>query len=263
MAQQGYFLSCRCQPEADLCLDNANKPFDAEIHEIQPLGRDVIGVRLRYDSGFSYRPGQFLTLIRSDGLARPYSIASLPEENELHLHVRVVPEGSMSTWLQADAAPGDAIKIGGPSGDCFYADGQPDQPMLLAGTGTGLAPLYGIARDALRQGHRGPVWLFHGAVDVHGLYLRQELQSIAGRYPQFRYVPAVLRGEAPPTVTVAPLDQLIAKLIPKLSGWRGFVCGNSDFVRTIKKQLFLAGMSSREIFADSFLPAVAAPAAGA
>ena len=94
-----------------------------------------------------------------DGLARSYSIASLLTDDSLELHVRVLPEGRMSQWLASTARVGHADGDPGPSGDCFYTAGREDQPLLLAGTGTGLAPLFGIARDALRQGiaPRAPV----------------------------------------------------------------------------------------------------------
>src|ERR1019366_6954129 len=123
-----------------------------------------------------YRAGQFVSLFREDGLARSYSLASLPGEGALELHVRKIPGGAMSGWLysqalhsqalhsqsldraQPGAQSGVPVWIQGPSGNCFYVPGKADEPLLLAGAGTGLAPLYGIARDALQQGHSGPIW---------------------------------------------------------------------------------------------------------
>ena len=62
----------------------------------------------------------------------------------------------MSGWLGTEARPGEAVRLQGPVGECFYVPGQPEQPLLLAGTGTGLAPLYGIVRDALAAGPHRP-----------------------------------------------------------------------------------------------------------
>jgi ferredoxin-NADP reductase len=87
-----------------------------------------------------------VTLSRADGLARAYSIASQPDAADgcVELHVRVLSSGRMSSWLGGGQAVGERVSLRGPIGECFYLPGNPQQPLLLAGTGTGLAPLWGI-----------------------------------------------------------------------------------------------------------------------
>ena len=155
----------------------------ATITSLELLSPDVLRARIRCDAPISFRPGQYVTIMRED-LARSYSIASLPEEGELELHVRRISGGKMSGWLHDEASAGERVTVLGPSGECFYVPGKEDQPMLLVGTGTGLAPLYGILRDALRQGHRGPIHLFHGALHKGGLYLVDELRRLIAGTPK-------------------------------------------------------------------------------
>jgi CDP-4-dehydro-6-deoxyglucose reductase, E3 len=125
----------------------------------------------------------------------------------------------------------------------------------LAGAGTGLAPLYGIARDALANGHRGPVWLFHGAIDVAGLYLVDELRALSLRHPNLNYVRTVLRGEGGDNAPdLGQLDACILGKLPNLKGWKGYICGDPAIVSLLRKKFFLAGMSSKAIHADAFLP---------
>jgi CDP-4-dehydro-6-deoxyglucose reductase len=159
----------------------------------------------------------------------------------------VLPRGQMSQWLATTAGIGTPLHVQGPSGECFYVPGRETQPLLLAGTGTGLAPLYGIARDALLQGHRGPVQLFHGVVNAAGLYLGEELAALAAAYPNFACTQATL-------VDDGPLDALILKRIPSLTGWRAFLCGDPAIVQAFRKTLFLAGAALNDIQADAFLP---------
>jgi NAD(P)H-flavin reductase len=163
---RGYFLACSCVPEADLDVSSpdADLRFAAAIRSVRKLSDDVVEVRLIPDARIDFRAGQYVTVQRGDGLARSYSIASLPEENELELHIRKIPNGAMSGWFHDTARPGDRVTVIGPSGECFYVEGREDQPLLLAGTGTGLAPLYGILRDAIARHHRGPIYIFHGCL---------------------------------------------------------------------------------------------------
>lgn len=244
----GYFLSCVCRPESDLSVARVDQDTYVwtTITGLERLNTDVLRVTLVSDSPLEFHPGQYVTLLRDSDLARSYSIASLPEEGALDLHVRRIPNGRMSGWLHDGARIGDRIQITGPSGDCFYTPGAEARPMLLVGTGTGLAPLYGILRDALRSGHQAPIHLFHGAVRTENLYLTEELRRLAAENPLFEYTPSVLQD--------GPIDDVVMKRFPRLSGWRGYVCGDPGIVRLLRKKLFLAGMASRDIHSDAFLP---------
>lgn len=259
---QGYLLACLCRPETDLTLEQpgADARAAARIHSLDWLSHDVRLVRLAcLGASFEFRAGQYVTLRRQDGLARSYSIASLPGEDVLDLHVRRIPGGKMSEWLAAGAAPGDHVELTGPAGDCFYLPGRDTQPLLLAGTGTGLAPLYGIVRDALARGHQGPVHLFHGALRPEGLYLRGELTSLAGVHSNFTYTPTVVDAGGSgggDELATGSIDAVVLNRHPKLNGWRGFVCGDPALVRMLKKKLFLAGMALGDIHSDAFLPSV-------
>jgi NAD(P)H-flavin reductase len=262
MVMQGYFLSCMCRPESDLTVEVAGEGVrtPANIASISSLSQDVALVRIQRPPDFDYRAGQYVTLVREDGLARSYSISSLPaasllDDDHLDLHVRRVPNGAFSGWLHEEAKSGDSLLLQGPAGDCFYTETSREQPLLLAGTGTGLAPLYGILQDALRQGHTGPIWLFHGALNPRGLYLQDELHQLARSHANFHYLPCVLNAEYnAASIETGPLQEVILRHHPKLSGWRGFICGDPAIVKTLKMKFFLAGMSNREIFADAFLP---------
>lgn len=247
---QGYFLACICYPSTDLTVSavGSDARIAGRIAALDSLSGDVLRVRIVTDARFDYRPGQYLALVREDGLARSYSIASTGVDPWLELHVRCLPHGRMSGWLRDEARVGAAVQLLGPSGACFYVPGRPEQPLLLVGTGTGLAPLYGVLRDALAQGHRGPIHLVHGALRAAGLYLQDELRQIADDHPTVHYLPSLYDHDG-------PVDKVIAKLFPSLTGWRAFVCGDSSLVALLRKRLFLDGLPLREIHADAFVPA--------
>ncbi len=245
----GYFLACVCHPEDDLIAGpvGAEAKVSVTIASLVRLSDSVLRVRLNTEVPFEYRAGQFITLFREDNLARSYSIASVPADGTLELHVRLLASGRMSQWLASTAAIGMGLHIQGPSGECFYTPGREDQPMLLAGTGTGLAPIYGIARDALRHGHHGPVALFHGTANVAGLYLQDQLKELAAAHPNFTYTPTTLDADG-------PIDRTILARVQNFTGWRAFLCGDPGIVQLLKKKLFLAGAALNDIHADAFLP---------
>jgi len=258
--EQGLFMPCVCRPEGDLAIERSDavQLFSSRVESVQELSPRVMRVRLTMPEGFRFAGGQFIQLVRpADGLMRSYSIASLPGEGALQLHVSRQPGGIMSQWLPA--AAGEPVQLRGPLGECSYVTSEPERPLLLAGTGTGLAPLYAVLRAALREGHAGPIHLFHGAAGIAELYLWRELQELAERHANLS-LSASVAGDAAgePGVSSRPLAEQVLSDGPSPKQLRAWLCGNPDFVRGLRKQLYLAGTPLERIHADPFIP----PAAG-
>jgi NAD(P)H-flavin reductase/ferredoxin len=266
MTARGLFLACQCFPTEDLevaLADDVIQRIEAKVSAIERLNDEIRAVRLRLSSPFEYRAGQFLRLFKDARTSRNYSLASVPSlDDDLMLHVRRFSGGLVSGWIFEHLEPGDIVTISEPFGDCFYVPGRPDQDILLLGTGCGLAPLYGITRDALNSGHRGRIHLYHGSGDASGLYLVEQLRQIAATHPNFRYRPCVSGGpSADGHWSGTPLD-LALKDNPDLTGWRVYLCGNPQMVSAARMESFLAGAASSEIFADPFLPTGNPPTQG-
>ncbi|MDX5334367.1 MAG: 2Fe-2S iron-sulfur cluster-binding protein [Gammaproteobacteria bacterium] len=258
LAEQDYLLACRCVPEADMVLelpDAGSLRTPATIAAIESLGGDVIRLRLTPDTPLDYRPGQYVTLWRDAGLGRSYSLASLPDEGQsLEFHIRVIAGGQFSGWLAGEARPGDRLEVQEAAGSCYYTPALREANLLLVATGTGLAPLWGIVREALRQGHQGEIRVMHGAVGCDGLYLHQALAELAAAHDNLHYHASVLRPEGCTAVDTRPLDELVVETIGDFSGWHSYLCGAPELVNQLRRRIFLAGARMDAICADVFLP---------
>jgi len=210
-------------------------------------------LRLACEEPFEYYAGQFIHIHHPEGLVRSYSIASTPEDQFLELHIRHLPDGQMTSWLKDHVELGDKLEIEGALGDCFYLGGNEQQSLLLIGTGTGLAPLYGIIRDALQKGHQGPIHLYHGSHQVNGLYLVAELNKLAEQYENFHYTPCVSSGEVPDGYGEGRANDVALKNHPDLKGWKVYLCGHPDMVAGTKRKAFLSGASLNDIYSDPFV----------
>ena len=256
LAAQNYFMACSCYPEHDIevVLPEAGMgKLSAKVTKVEFLNADILGIRLKPSRLFEYKAGQFISLYKDETTARCYSLASVPElSEELFLNVRKVPGGLVSGWVFAKLKAGDEVTISEATGDCFYVPGNPEQNILLIATGCGLAPLYGIIRDALVHGHQGKLSLYHGSYDTGGFYLIEELRKLAQTHTNFSYVPCVSEGEASAGYAQGMVLDVALAEHPDLSGWGVFLCGNPDMVNMAKRQTFFAGASMSEIHVDPF-----------
>jgi NAD(P)H-flavin reductase/ferredoxin len=261
----GYALACQWVPSQEdvelLLTDAQTDAAPVVIRELQRLNPTVMRVALEFagnDQRFSSRPGQYLNLINPSGVVRSYSIASDYEQDGcLELHVADTAQGQFTRWLFDEARPGMQLHARGPAGDCFYLpESNKDFPMLLVGTSTGLAPLYGIVRDALRQGHRGPITLLHGGSSTGRLYYINELQALNVKYPGFTYQPLVLNNDGKdPRICQGDITQVtLQQLNPAtLAHQRVYLCGAPEFVQSLRKQVFMKGVRSSHIHCDAFV----------
>ncbi len=261
--QQGLFLACSARLQSPLV---ASMP-QAQLHpetEAKIVNIDYVNdrvVRLQLSADFSYHAGQFVNLVfpsaSNTSERRSYSLASVPGiDTHCELHVKLLNGGECSDWLQNRAEVGQAITLEGPHGHCYYTDDCEKFPhLVLAGIGTGLAPLWGIVRDALKHKYAGSIDLLIAARHVKDLYLVDELTNLAEQTPELRLRILVQEQaiEKHPKVEQADIYQQAQSLDIDYSRAAVFLCGAESFVQKMKKTLFVKGTPMRAIVADAFV----------
>lgn len=253
---QGYFLSCLAKPTNNLTLsapEASECEVSATILDLAPLNYNVLQLKIQVDHFENWLPGQYLNLINAKDTARSYSIANIPAQDKyIELHIKLIANGRMSQWLQDSPKIGSTVRIRGPFGKCYYTNpNHLSYEMLLVGTGTGLAPLVGIMKDALLQGHCGKITLLHGGLIDDDIYYRKEIKALAALFESVQYEPCVLKSQGLfPELSV---EQLMLRHIHCPSTLRVYVCGPKETTNKLKTSAFLAGVPSRFILSDAFL----------
>jgi ferredoxin-NADP reductase/ferredoxin len=253
---QGFALSCQMPVEDDceVVVGDGRRALTVEVEEISRPAPEIACLRLRPKEPFSYLPGQFVHVVHPAGVARPYSLAGLPTDTALEIHVRRLAGGAVSPWLCDELRPGDELTLRGPAGSTCYTPDALEQPLLLAGVGTGLAPLMGIARAALAAGHRGAITFLHAARERSGLYAHAALRALSAE-GRVAYQGWVLAGGAPAeSIEEGDATAAVATWARANPKGRVFLCGSLDFVKAAQRKAFLAGVGSKDILADTFLP---------
>jgi len=245
--QQGWRLACQCQVVGDVQVETFDPLRDglpAKVVGVDWLNASVLRLRLQPERGLRYRAGQHL-VVWAGQVARPYSLASLPQEDpflEFHLDCRQPGEFiNIARQLQL----GDDLRLGELRGGALQYD--PDwhsRPLWLLAAGTGLGPLWGVLREALRQDHQGAIRVIHLAHDADAHYLAEPLAQLALQHPNV-------------TVelwTAAELTQALAQLRLVSRQTLALLCGHPVSVEAFSKRLFLAGLPRNQLLADVFVP---------
>ena len=118
----------------------------AKVSAVNFLSEDIFELVLERN-GVEFQPGDCLAISNSEGISRPYSMASGNNEPHLRFVIRRMPNGAVSEWL-AVRAPGDEIEISEPFGWFRPGrSGEPGNPSVLIATGTGIAPFLSALRS--------------------------------------------------------------------------------------------------------------------
>ncbi|PCH62905.1 MAG: oxygenase [Gammaproteobacteria bacterium] len=256
---QGYFLACQCKPTDAITVKHADEYdifADALVIEKNMLSDTVCQLKLHSAIDLYYRAGQYINIRMPNGQIRSYSLASLPSYDDyIELHIKRMSNGEVSHWLCDDVKQGDTVEIQGAFGDCFYLTHHVDRDIVMIATGTGLAPLMGIIRDALAHGHQGNIQLYHGDRDRQDLYLDDELQAMAEQYENLEYFPCVsaIEPASDNRFYHGRASDLAFSQNKDLKNCCVYLCGSPAMVKSARQQAYLNGADMKNIYADPFI----------
>lgn len=255
----GCFLPCSSRPAGDITVarpDASALSVAMHVQDKQLVAPGIARLSLECETNFAWTPGQYLHVVHPSGAVRPYSIATvLNEDPFIELHVARIEHGLVSRWLVDEVTVGTVLTARGPNGACTWPPTQPidaQRPLLLVATGTGLAPILAIVRGALFAEHRGPMVLFHGARDRAGLYLHDELTALAAKHSNLRYVGCVSRESASSNVRAGRALDIALDELRDLRGWTGYFAGNPSMVADARARGYAAGLDRDQIHTDAF-----------
>jgi len=244
--QQGWRLACQCRVVSDLSVqlfDPLRDGSAALVSGCDWLSPSVLRLRIEPERPLRYRAGQHLVLWTASGVARPYSLASLPGEDAfLEFHIDCSRPGAFVEVAHA-MQPGDAIRLGELRGGALHYD--PDwqeRPLWLLAAGTGLGPLWGILREALRQQHQGPIRVMHVA-RAREHYMAASLQALAAEHGRVRVE----------SVDTEQFQVALSALRVSTRQTVALVCGSPARVEAFSKRLFIAGLPRGQVLSDVFL----------
>lgn len=242
---QGWRLACQCSVVDDLAVavyDPEREGQPAQVVAADWLGNEILRLRLQSERPFRYRAGQHVLLWNAAGIARPYSLASLPGDDpwlEFHLDCRL--PGVFANHARS-LKVGDQLRLGQRhDGALHYEADWQARPLLLLAAGTGLAPLLSVLREALRQAHSGPIRLLH--VDGQRSYASESLEALAGLHShlQVEQVERSAAGALLQSLRIASRQEI------------ALICGGSVFVEAWAKRLFMAGLPRGQVLSDTFV----------
>ena len=245
--------SCAIEiPEPDEVVTHPARIIKATVTSIEDATHDIRIIRLRPAKPLSFSPGQYATLQLTPDHIRPYSMASLCNDEELEFHIRRVPDGRVTNYVFDHLKPGDAVRVSGPLGTAYLRT-RHEGPLLCVAGGTGLAPTLSIVRGAIAAHMNNPIRLYFGVRSPQDIYGLDQLKVLQTLHPALELnVIVTTDDDGHSGRRTGLVTEAIAEDIPDFQGWRAYVCGAPPMVEATAALLRQRHMDEKQIHADAF-----------
>ena len=267
---EGKILVCCAIPETDLVIEadiDADEDFlgypiedfEAKVVAIDDLSPTIKGIRFKLDHPIQFQAGQYINL-NMPGVegGRAFSIANKPSDDSLlELHVRRVPEGAGTGYINDQLNVGETLQLSGPYGQFFTRKSTAEDLIFIAG-GSGLSSPQSMVLELLGDGDIRKITLLQGARNLSELYNREIFEKLAAEHDNFTYVPA-LDNPLPEDhwegfsgyVHEAAIDHFGGQF----AGHKAYMCGPPPMIDAAITALMQGRLFERDIYMERFLTA--------
>lgn len=257
-----YVLACRTYL-TEPCTIEILEPGEVVVHparilkatvtSIEDVTHDIKRLRLRPAKPLEFSPGQYVQLQFTPDHVRPYSMAGLCDEEEFEFHVRLVPDGRVTRYIDRELKLGDSVRVTGPLGSA-YLRRRHEGPILCVAGGTGLAPILSIVRGTIAEGMGNPIHLYFGVRSPRDVYGLEWLAPLQEAHPALKVHVVVSSGGDPARERCGVVTEAIEQDLGDLSGWRAYLCGSPPMVEAATLVSRRKGVAPDHIHADAFYP---------
>jgi len=159
-------------------------PYPIKLKDKEQLTPDAFNFTFTKPVDFDFQAGQYTEMSFSPTLTRCYSLASAPQDPDLHFLIKLIPQGAASEFLR-HLTIGETVLISEAKGNWITSTSS--QNLTFVVTGTGIAPARSIIRDQLLfQASTAPINLLAGFRQETDIIARAEWEELQQQFPNLR-----------------------------------------------------------------------------
>lgn len=266
--QGGTILACQSLAKSDLkirvnTLDDGlatipPRQFNGTLTAVTELTRDILDVRINLNEPMAYYAGQYVNL-KVPGVAesRSYSFAAAPRHggtSELSFHIRLIPDGEVSSWFVGGDRIGCELAVDGPYG--IFRLREADVPIVCIAGGSGMAPIKAMLEHGGQLGLTRPVVYLYGGRTQADLYNDDVIKALTSSWAgPMRFLPVL--SEEPQDSDWQGARGFVTDFIKtiddfQLTGCQAYLCGPPPMIDAALPILSNAGVRGRDIYFDKF-----------
>lgn len=235
----------------------------AEVTAVHRSTADTVTLTLRPTRQWQgFQAGQFVQIsVEIDGVwrTRCYSPAcsQYRSDGRIELTIKAHPQGLVSQYLHANAAPGLILRLAQADGSFVLPAQRPEKVLLISG-GSGITPVLSMLRTLCEEGYAGPLTFLHYGYTAADVSYRDELQALATKHDNvtvlFAYTDSTTRTDDWSGQLYGFFGtEHLAAAAPWHAEAETFLCGPPGLMKSVEAVYAAAGLSER-LHTEQFQP---------
>jgi ferredoxin-NADP reductase len=231
----------------------------AEVTDVERSTADSVTLTLRPTRQWrGFQAGQYVELaVDIDGVRRTRCFSPCCSQHRadgrIELTVKAHPEGLVSQWLYANAAPGLVVGLSQADGTFHLPTPRPDRLLLVSG-GSGITPVLSMLRTLVDEGHQGEVVFLHYSFTEADVAHLAELRELAAAHDNIRLVLAYTRQTEGGDLHGLFEETHLADTAPWYAEAQTYLCGPPGLMATIREHYAAKGIEDALHIEEFVLP---------
>ncbi|WP_312832829.1 NADH:ubiquinone reductase (Na(+)-transporting) subunit F [Sedimentibacter saalensis] len=257
-------LSCQCKLKQDIKIEIPEELFNVKEYASTVVKMEKVTPTIKYlrfdlgDEEINFRPGQYVQLKapayegNDEEVYRAYSVASsVNDKHAIELLIGYTG-GIATTYVHQHLNVGDNVHINGPYGDFYYHEDD-NGPIILAGAGTGMAPILSILKYMAENNINRKTIFFFGAKTMSDLFMLEQIKYFEEKLPAFKFIATLSREESPDwNGDRGRVPDSIIKHVENGENYSAYLCGSPAMIDSIIKSLEEKNVPLNKIYYDKF-----------
>jgi ferredoxin-NAD(P)+ reductase (naphthalene dioxygenase ferredoxin-specific) len=260
--ESGLVLACRSRPQADCDIawlefdDAPNHPLATvacTVAHHERMTHDIVRIVLDQGTGgpLAFSAGQFAQVTFDSLPKRDYSFAGRPDEAALEFHVRHIPGGQVSAYVETTLKVGEPVSVHGPFGMAHLREFHTG-PILAVAGGSGLAPVKAIVETALARNMAQPIHLYLGMRSEKDVYFEERFRQLTAAHPNLCVSVVLSEADGATERSSGFVHDAVMANIADLEGFKCYTAGPPVMVEALTRALLARGTRMDDIHADAF-----------
>ncbi|MFD0863100.1 2Fe-2S iron-sulfur cluster-binding protein [Sungkyunkwania multivorans] len=209
---------------------------------------------------FQFEAGQYITIkkeIDGEELRRAYSICEAPQNENLKVAIKEMPNGTFSKFANQSLQEGTVLEVMPPEGRFTFIPNGTVKNIAAFAAGSGITPILGIAKTVLQNDVENTFTLVYGNRSLEDTIFRDELLELKEKYTERFNLYFVYSQSDEDDALFGRIDRSIVNLITKNkhkdTAFDAFyLCGPQAMIETVSDTLVENGIDKTKILFELF-----------
>ncbi|MGP1938990.1 MAG: NAD(P)H-flavin reductase [Arsenophonus sp. ET-DL9-MAG3] len=227
--------------------------LNCKVISIETITDTVYRVRLLPEGQFSFRAGQYLTVIMNECDKYSFSLASIPSEKKLiEIHISTSEFNLYTMAVMKHISTQNNINIDIPYGKAWFRKRSKKTIILIAG-GIGFSYIRAILYAALEENSNRDIALYWGGKRLKDLYDLVELQVLSERYRNIKIIPVVEYNESNWCGRTGTVLSAVLNDFTSLTKYEIYIAGRFEMVKIAKDRFCNEkNINPKYLYGDAF-----------